>query len=485
MLTKKLLIGILFLPVIVSAQKLSYPVYSGTFGGAVYNSDTKVMNFPSGAEAWAGFANENQEIYPLSFPHGGTISFKAIASNNATLRFRFEANAHPNVEPAYNVPDKAITSGEATYSITLDSKGANTFNSAVLYIVERDVSITISDLVITTAPTPPEIDATLSDLQVDGVTIEGFADSVTSYTYNLAEGTTVVPQITTATTTISEAQVLINQATSIPGSATVEVTSTDGSTTRTYSVSFIDNLPVTAAPTPPARNASDVISLYSDAYTDIASNFDAGWCGSSSVNEVLVAGNATQAFLDKSCQGIELNAAVDASAFTNYHVDVYIESGRDLDNAVFHLKFLNTSGQDPLEVNHMFKTGYSTGEWISLDGTISLTAHTSFQEIAITSNLNNEVWYDNFYLYKGTPLSVGEIDEFNFVAYPNPVKNTLHVSAAVVVDAVGIFDLTGREVLRATPKSNAFRLDLANLNKGIYLLTVKASDQELSIKLVK
>jgi hypothetical protein len=481
---KRLLAVILLLPAMVLAQTLSYPAYTGTFGGAVYNTDTKAMIFPSGAEAWGGFVNENQDIYPLSFPHGGTITFKASATANATLKFRFEANPHPNVDPAYDVPLKAITAAEATYSITLPSQGTNNFNSAILYIVERDVSVTISDLVITTAPTPAEIDATLSDLQVEGATIDGFAGSVNSYTYNLPEGTTVVPQITTATATITGAQVVINPATAVPGDATVVVTATDGSTTRTYTVSFIDNLPVTAAPTPPARNAADVISLYSDAYTDIASNYDAGWCGSSSVKEVSVAGNATQAFLDKSCQGIELNAAVDASTFTNYHVDVYIESGRDLDNAVFHLKFLNTGDQNPLEVNHMFKTGYNSGEWISLDGTISLTAHTSFQEIAITSNLNNEVWYDNFYLYKAATASINDL-ESNVNVYPNPVENTLNVSAAVVIDAVSIFDLTGREVLRAKPNATAFSLDVADLNKGLYLVTVKAGKQELTTKLVK
>jgi hypothetical protein len=132
----------------------------------------------------------------------------------------------------------------------------------------------------------------------------------------------------------------------------------------------------------------------------------------------------------------------------------------------------------------MFKTGYNSGEWISLDGTISLTAHTSFQEIAITSNLNNEVWYDNFYLYKAATASINDL-ESNVNVYPNPVENTLNVSAAVVIDAVSIFDLTGREVLRAKPNATAFSLDVADLNKGLYLVTVKAGKQELTTKLVK
>jgi hypothetical protein len=59
------------------------------------------------------------------------------------------------------------------------------------------------------------------------------------------------------------------------------------------------------------------------------------------------------------------------------------------------------------------------------------------------------------------------------------------VRAGDVVDSVTIFDLTGREVLRATPNAAAFSLDVSNLNKGLYLVTVKAGEQELNTKLVK
>lgn len=72
-----------------------------------------------------------------------------------------------------------------------------------------------------------------------------------------------------------------------------------------------------------------------------------------------------------------------------------------------------------------------------------------------------------------------------FSVYPNPVQNTLNVSAAVTVDEVSIFDLTGRQVLRATPNAAAFTLDVADLNKGMYLVSLKSGDQEMTTKLVK
>jgi hypothetical protein len=50
---------------------------------------------------------------------------------------------------------------------------------------------------------------------------------------------------------------------------------------------------------------------------------------------------------------------------------------------------------------------------------------------------------------------------------------------------VSIIDLTGREVLRATPNAAALSLDVADSNKGMYLVSVKAGKQELTTKLVK
>ena len=85
----------------------------------------------------------------------------------------------------------------------------------------------------------------------------------------------------------------------------------------------------------------------------------------------------------------------------------------------------------------------------------------------------------------GNTLGVVALAESSFNVYPNPVQNTLNVSAGVSVDQVSIFDLIGREVMRATPNASAFSLDVANLNKGLYLVSLKAGDKEMTTKLVK
>jgi hypothetical protein len=174
--------------------------------------------------------------------------------------------------------------------------------------------------------------------------------------------------------------------------------------------------PAAAAPTPPARNASDVVSIYSDAYTSITiGNFDAGWCGGSAVTEVAVAGNNTlkkNAGID--CHGIDFSSnRQDLSSYTHIHFDIYTDD-TDLTGDVFNVKLVDFAGgtgeASALEVN--INTGTTpaivAGQWVSVDIDItslggivtgSLTRSDIAQIGITTANLTN-VWYDNIYLYK-------------------------------------------------------------------------------------
>jgi hypothetical protein len=83
-------------------------------------------------------------------------------------------------------------------------------------------------------------DATLSDLMVNGGTVEGFTAETLEYNVKLPAGTTQVPTVA-ATATDTNATVEITQAASLDGTnnvATVKVTAEDGSTTKTYTITF-------------------------------------------------------------------------------------------------------------------------------------------------------------------------------------------------------------------------------------------------------
>lgn len=80
-------------------------------------------------------------------------------------------------------------------------------------------------------------------------------------------------------------------------------------------------------------------------------------------------------------------------------------------------------------------------------------------------------------------IFVAEFGEINI--YPNPFVDRISIITEKNIDQVSIFDLTGRQVLRAIPNAESFSLDVSNLNKGMYLVSLKAGDQEMTAKLVK
>ena len=243
--------------------------------------------------------------------------------------------------------------------------------------------------------------------------------------------------------------------------------------------------PSTAAPVPPAMNASDVISLYSDAYTDIATNFDQGWCGASSVEEVMVAGNATMAYLNNECQGIDFNAAIDASSFTNMHVDVYIDE-TDFVGKVFNLKFVRAGGE-ALEVNFNSASSpsLSGGAWISIDVAVDLSAFTDLKQFGITNNNKNNSWYDNLYFYKAATAGVSDNELLNVSMYPNPTADRLNISASNTIKNASIFNILGKKVMSLEINKNSKSIDVSSLASGIYLIKYQLDNATGTAKFIK
>ena len=84
---------------------------------------------------------------------------------------------------------------------------------------------------------PANDDATLSDLTVDGETVDGFASDKLNYDVVLPSGTTDLPEIG-ATATHPNAEIDIIKASTLPGTASIDITAEDGITKLTYDVNF-------------------------------------------------------------------------------------------------------------------------------------------------------------------------------------------------------------------------------------------------------
>ncbi len=118
------------------------------------------------------------------------------------------------------------------YTTDITTRDYTIFNSTVLALgTDGD---RIGDL---RWVTEKSIDASLSDLMVDGTTVTGFAPATTTYDIELAIGTTAIP-VVSATPNNAYADTVVTQATALPGEATVVVTSENGAVTVTYTINF-------------------------------------------------------------------------------------------------------------------------------------------------------------------------------------------------------------------------------------------------------
>jgi hypothetical protein len=197
----------------------------------------------------------------------------------------------------------------------------------------------------------------------------------------------------------------------------------DGQAGTTPSNIYLDNIyfykettatePTAAAPTPPARDAADVISIFSDAYTDISGiDRNPNWGQSTVVSEVDIAGNNTLKYANFNYQGTDFSGnAQDVSAMQYLHVDMWTADATDV-----RVTPINGSGS-PAE-SLIGLTPITAGQWVSYD--IPLTGFTAsgmsldqviqmkFDGQAGTTPSN--IYLDNIYFYKTT--TVGGDGEF-------------------------------------------------------------------------
>lgn len=372
------------------------------------------------------------------------------------------------------------------------------------------ITIYLDNIYFWKNPVAAGANADLSDLKVDGVTVAGFGSATTVYNVNLQNGTTTIPQITSSTTVDPAATKVTTQATALPGSATVVVTSQNTLITKTYTVNFAVVGPAVAAPTPPARPAADVKSIFSDAYAPIATlnyagvdgqpsndnTFNTSWCPMNT-SLLQVAGNNTNVVTGSPCEGVSFLAGrFNATTFTHFHMDIYTDSPT-LDKS-FNVKFSNwnngTGEANAIEfsvTNANFLTNPNPGTWISLDipfSNFSIAGGGSANrndlvQFIISTNLGT-VYYDNLYVHKNT-LGVSSFEAANIKMYPNPASTSFTIEAQSSVENVSVYNMLGQEVINSTPNNQQAIIDISTLKTGVYIVKASINGVISSSRLVK
>ncbi|MDE2783447.1 MAG: hypothetical protein OXK77_10865 [Gemmatimonadota bacterium] len=184
---------------------------------------------------------------------------------------------------------------------------------------------------------------------------------------------------------------------------------------------FVDNVYFYSAaatapsgPAPaPSHAAEDVISLFSDAYTDATvDTWSASW-DQADVEDVEVSGDNVKKYTNLVFAGIEFTSAtIDASEMTHFRFDFWTPDPT-ADPAAFRVKLVDFGpdggfggGDDTeheLTLNAGFDPPLATGTWVSYDIPITtfsgLTTRGHLAQLIISGDPNT-VFIDNVYLHK-------------------------------------------------------------------------------------
>jgi hypothetical protein len=456
------------------------------------NTSASVAQFtarPTGA-AWALCFTDDNGRFTFDSDNS-TVKIMVYKPRVSNVNIKFEGTS--GASPELSVANTLVNEWE---ELTFDFSAAigNTYERFIL-IPDFAEGRTDSILYFDNIQVPDGITLTLSDLTVDGSTIDGFKPVVYDYAYQ----TSSVPTVD-ATTTDPAASSVVNDAPGVPGTTEVVVTGSDGMSTKTYSIELISFIadPTTPAPTPTHDEEDDnVFSIYSDSYTDLENtNFNPNWGQSTVVTYEMIDDNNTLKYSSLNYQGTNLGSAdgtpQDVSGHTHFHVDFWTPNATALN---FFL-ISQSSGEVA------YSLPITTEQWVSVDIPLS---YFSDQGLDLTDifqfkvdggdGTTTIVWFDNWYFYGGESSVVDDSHIGSIPSaytlnqnYPNPFNPNTTILFELPENAFAkltVYDITGKvvKVLVNTEKQAGYHSvtwdgkdEVGNsVESGIYLYTLTTS----------
>jgi hypothetical protein len=241
--------------------------------------------------------------------------------------------------------------------------------------------------------------------------------------------------------------------------------------------------PETAAPTP-IHAAGDVISMFSNAYTNVTvDTWRTSW-SNATLEDILIENNDTKKYSALDFVGIETVAnQIDATAMTHFRLDVW-----SADFTSFAVKLVDFGadaafgGGDDVE-HQVSLPSPAQNEWISLDIPLSdftgLTTRAHMAQYILVGQPTGAtaVFVDNVY-FRNSSVGFNTIENNSVTIYPNPVVAGNEVRLNAEINKIDLFDLSGKIV----STSNNAVLNTNGLSEGIYFIKAITRQGELITK---
>jgi len=302
-------------------------------------------------------------------------------------------------------------------------------------------------------------DASLSDLKVGGVSIDGFSFGVMDYTKVLARGTVDVP-VTVAETTVEGATAVVTNAISLGDTTKVVVTSQDGTVESIYTIAFLVQGPYSdVVPTMPGVVQFEHwdVGGESYAYHDTEN-------GGPRLEEHNVGTDTVYTNVAYTQAGEWLTYTVNVAKDADYKVTAHVASRNSGGNLTLYID------EDSITTFTVENTGaWQTYATNIVDTTMIIAGeHVIKWEMSGSVEMNLEY----FELVDVTPIPTSIFDaEINELrVYSTKGLLSIQGTEDMIGSSVNIYDVSGRLVISQLANSTHERFAIAN--SGLYIVRV-------------
>mgnify|MGYP001204812173 CR=1 FL=1 len=265
-------------------------------------------------------------------------------------------------------------------------------------------------------------------------------------------------------------------------------------------VRYIDNIsylqgtfnepPFNPGPAPiPTAAAEDVISIYSDTYTQGVTSFNVnpGWGQATSLNQVTVAEGDQVIFMENlNYQGHTFDA-VDLSSMTHVHFDYY-NNGVPFGSLPFSI--INTSVPGGTVEQAVTTDASTVDTWVQVD--IALSEYTNMVDLLDAIDQlkwgdanGGSIYIDNLYFYYDATAGLDDLGIAEFNYFPNPVNDILTINAQSNIKDITVYNMLGQIVIRQSPNVSNCTVDMSTIQTGAYFVQVSIGNSIETVRVLK
>ncbi len=422
---------------------MTFNEFGGSNAGAttddatVAHTGTTSLKVVVGAAGYVGGAIKAAAPTNLSTYNALTFWVKASAAKTLNTAGIFNNGASNVYQTEYR--NVAVTTTWTKVTIPIPNPAKITAEDGLFHYAEGGdegaYTLWFDDIqyetVSLTAPVASMATETLSKSVGDGFEASGLTCTIGGVPLAVEKASFTFTSANTGVATVSALGV--GAAVGVGSAAiTAKLGTTNVSGTLTVNVSAAPSGPSVAAPTP-TRPAADVVSVFSNTYTDLTgTNFFPNWGQTTVVSDVSIAGNLTKKYASFNYEGTQFGTPVDVSGMQFMHIDYWSSTMNSFDVFLVNIPPLTQKEQK------VTLTPTLSG-WNSLD--IPLSAYSTLSlngigQLKLEGRPSGGVVYlDNIYFYKATVAPTAPV-----TAAPNPTRlpaNVLSLFSGAYTDVVG------------------------------------------------